>query len=311
MCPSHAVAWKEAVSALGGGGGGEGPHQHRAPRRPRRRQLVSSRAPQGLPRPHPAGHPEGVGTLDFWRGRMEKMDQEGLPLLEGYEVTLQDVTYDEGMTLRPGGGRSASSTSRATPGARPSYTSPTPESSCLATTWSWTGRPCSTRRRAGLAGVPGLHRRDGRGGHRSGPRRTLRQGCRFAPAGGHHRVDGPGARVRRKGMTEAETRADVRYDRRWKSVPDAFHERYEILFDEGVGRLYHEVGGERSGMNPMTEQAGRYGARPLHVLDSRGEFLVGAGPLHPPRPRLEGYRELHRPVPPISFGISFVRLELR
>jgi hypothetical protein len=46
-------------------------------------------------------------------------------------------------------------------------------------------------------------------------------------------------------MTEAETRAAVRYDRRWKSVPDAFHERYEMLFDEGVGRLYHEVGGER------------------------------------------------------------------
>ena len=46
-----------------------------------------------------------------------------------------------------------------------------------------------------------------------------------------------------KGMTESETRAEVRYDRRWKSVPDAFHERYKILFDEGVGHLYHEVGG--------------------------------------------------------------------
>ncbi len=151
MCPSHAVAWKEAVSALGEEGGGEVKFlintehhgDHAGGNWFFRDALKVSHA---LTR---RDTPEGVGTLDFWWVRMEKMDPEGLPLLEGCEVTLQDVTYDEGMTLRPGAVRSASSASRGTPGDRPSYTSPTPGPSCPATTWSWTGRPCSTRASGG------------------------------------------------------------------------------------------------------------------------------------------------------------------
>jgi hypothetical protein len=34
-----------------------------------------------------------------------------------------------------------------------------------------------------------------------------------------------------EGMSEEETRGRVRYDRRWKSVPDSFHKRFEIFYD--------------------------------------------------------------------------------
>ena len=46
-----------------------------------------------------------------------------------------------------------------------------------------------------------------------------------------------------EGMSEEETRSRVRYDRRWKSVPDSFHKRFELFYDLGVARLYRELGG--------------------------------------------------------------------
>ncbi|HJM44261.1 MAG TPA: MBL fold metallo-hydrolase [Nitrospinota bacterium] len=243
MCPSHAVAWKEAVSALGEVKvliNTEHHGDHAGGNWFFRDALKVS---QAFTR---RDTPEGVGTLDSWRGRMEKMDPEGLPLLEGYEVTLQDVTYDEAMTLRPGGreirlihkpGHTGGQTLVYVPDAGALF----PGDNVVV---DWPPLLHSGVGRDWLACLDFIEGMDV-----------------AAIVPGHGELCDKGAvpplradilelmdRVRGcagKGMTEAETRAAVRYDRRWKSVPDAFHERYEMLFDEGVGRLYHEVGGER------------------------------------------------------------------
>jgi cyclase len=188
--------------------------------------------------------PEGVGTMEVWRGRMEKMDPEGAPLLEGYEIVLPEVTYDERMTLFVGGrevrlihkpGHTEGQTLVYLPDARALL----PGDNVVV---DW---PPLLHSGVGGAWLDCLDFVEG-----------LDVGT-IVP--GHGEVSGQEAvpplrrdmaelmdRVREcagKGMTEDETCALVRYDRRWKSVPDILHERYEMLFEQGVGRLYREVGG--------------------------------------------------------------------
>lgn len=241
MCPSDTVKWKESVSRLGELKfvvNTEHHGDHAGGNWFFREAVIVSHAGT---RERVA---EGIGTVELWRGRMEKMDPKGLPLLEGFEATLPEVTHDEGMTLYVGGreirlihkpGHTEGQTLVYVPDAEALLTGDN-----VVVDWP-------PLLHSGIAGawldcldfIESLEVKAILPGHGEVCDKGALSGLRADIAELRDRVRG----CIEKGLSEEETCSAVRYDRRWKSVPEMFHERYEVLFEKGVGRVYRELGG--------------------------------------------------------------------
>ncbi len=244
MCPTHALDWKRAAGGLG-----------------EIRFLINTEHHGD----HVGGNfffreatlvahavtrentPEGIGTLAFWRSRMEESDPEGLPLLEDYAITLQDLTYDEGMTLHLGGreirlihkpGHTGGQTLVYLPDARAllpgdNVCNDWPPLLQSGAAGHWLDCLDFVEAMDVDAIVPGHGEPCGK------------EAIALLRRDIHELMN----RVRdciAKGASEEETRSAVPYDRRWRSVPEVFHERYAMLFDKGVGNLYRELGGAKA-----------------------------------------------------------------
>ncbi len=241
MCPSQAVSWRERTSGLGElkfvintehhwdhiGGNCFYPEA----------RVVSHTLTR-------TGAVDGMEAFEFWRDRMKTLDPEGADLLGDYQVRLAELTYEQTLTLHLGGreirlihkpGHTEGQTLVYLPDARALL----PGDNVL---WDWPPLLESGVGGAWLACLDFIE--------------TLDLAV-IVP--GHGQVCGKEAlpplrkdlrelmdRVREcvgEGMSEEETRGRVRYDRRWKSVPDSFHKRFELFYDLGVARLYRELGG--------------------------------------------------------------------
>ena len=245
MCPSETVKWKEAVTELGEVKyliNTEHHGDHVGGNWFFRDATIVSHAVTR------ENTPDGIGTLDFWRGRIEKMDPAGLPLLEGYEITPAEMTYDEEMAIDLGGreirlihkpGHTEGQTLVYVPDAKALLPGDNVVVDWPPLLQSGVGRAWLDC----LDFIEGLDVETILPGHGKVCGKEAVSSLRADITELMDRVCG----CIGKGLSEEETRSTVRYDRRWKSVPEMLHERYEMLFDQGVGRLYRELRPEPAG----------------------------------------------------------------